>query len=295
MNTLLDFYNKNYSLLFSDFSISKRKKLFIGTKDNRKCRFCGKIKPDTTFRKEAHALPAFIGNKRIISLEECDSCNEEFGKTLEDHFAKFSLPSRVISQVRGRVGVPSYKHKIDKRSRIDFKDMLSIIGVEGGNPFVEHRPDHNQIVLNFIREPYVPVQVFKCLVKMGLSLLPSNEVGYFEKLIKWVRSNHGSEGYPFSKLPCFITFTPGPMPYKGVINFLFKRKDENGCVPYLTYIIAFGNEMYQIFIPSFEKDRHLQGKNVILKNFPSSYMYDSEYPYGKSKCTLCDLTSNEIK
>ena len=44
------------------------------------CRFCGKRYPDVKFKKKAHAISEFIGNKEFVLRNECDACNEKFGK-----------------------------------------------------------------------------------------------------------------------------------------------------------------------------------------------------------------------
>jgi hypothetical protein len=48
-------------------------------KSERKCRFCGKSNPEVSFKKKAHLIPEFLGNKMLLSDFECDSCNYEFG------------------------------------------------------------------------------------------------------------------------------------------------------------------------------------------------------------------------
>lgn len=104
----IDFYNKNYFYLVKYYNISG-KKVYLGDRKKRKCRFCGKPSGDTTFKMLAHALPEFIGNRTLISNDECDICNERFSRTIEDHFAKYLGLSRTLNQIRGKKGVPSFK------------------------------------------------------------------------------------------------------------------------------------------------------------------------------------------
>src|SRR5260370_34591952 len=79
-------------------------------KDSRRCRFCGRGKPEVTFKKVAHAVPEFLGSKAIRSMNECDSCNEFLANNYEDHLSKWSLFARSVSQVKGKEGKPTYKN-----------------------------------------------------------------------------------------------------------------------------------------------------------------------------------------
>jgi hypothetical protein len=93
-------------------------KTYFGRKDNRICRYCGRKAGVVAFRKEAHAIPHFTGNKSLFSHDECDDCNEHFSKTIEDSFAKLILPLRAIAGIAGKTGVPAYRTR-DKTARID--------------------------------------------------------------------------------------------------------------------------------------------------------------------------------
>ena len=55
-----------------------------------------------TFKSDAHAVAEFLGNRSILSLNECDECNARFATEYEDHLSKWSLFARSVSQVRGK-------------------------------------------------------------------------------------------------------------------------------------------------------------------------------------------------
>lgn len=40
-------------------------RVFIGNKNNKKCRFCGKNEKETTFKNKAHAISEGLGNKKF--------------------------------------------------------------------------------------------------------------------------------------------------------------------------------------------------------------------------------------
>jgi hypothetical protein len=91
----------------------------------RICRFCGKRDDEVTFKSVAHAIPEFIGNRCMISMNECDECNQFFANNAEDHLSKASAPMRTMSQVRGKKGIPTHKAKGDVL-RVEVDEKVSI-------------------------------------------------------------------------------------------------------------------------------------------------------------------------
>lgn len=133
----IQFYMDNYKIytrkLKTD-NIENKDKRFIGEKDRRKCRFCGKEKGETAFRKIAHAIPKLVGNKVLISFEECDECNDIFSK-LENELANYLSFERSTVGIRGKKGIPTYKnnnglrieHDKDKSNRFIIQDIIEKI------------------------------------------------------------------------------------------------------------------------------------------------------------------------
>lgn len=84
---LAAYYEERYQIAAA-WSVRPEDKIFLGDKDGRKCRFCGRAKPEVSFRKEAHALPESIGNESLFTYYECDTCNQAFGEGCENDFGK---------------------------------------------------------------------------------------------------------------------------------------------------------------------------------------------------------------
>lgn len=58
-----------------------------------------------TFKKEAHAISEGFGNSNLINNEECDSCNETFGNTIEREFNEFFNFFKIFYNIKGKNGV----------------------------------------------------------------------------------------------------------------------------------------------------------------------------------------------
>jgi len=291
MKKAFDFYEKNYSLIFCH-NPSKGKQV-LGSIENRQCRFCGKGNRESTFRKKAHAIPELIGNNLLFTNYECDDCNKYFSETLEDHFSKYLGIERTLSQIKGKKGVPSHKSK-DKTSRIDVKNILKITQ-SWPRGYMEINQDKKQIIPKTKKAPYVPANVFGCLVKMAISLVSEEEVMELAPWKSWLLSSSFPENRIQDKLLCFTTFTPGPHPYQGAWSFIFRRKSNAYKVPYLTFILAFGNRIFQIFLMNPQKDGYINNTELKLTLFPTPCVYSTNYKYGKSSIKTIDLSSTKKK
>lgn len=73
-------------------------------KEKRKCRYCKRTMPQVSFKKKAHTISEALGNKTIITNDECDECNQLFGDTLEsDLISIFDFP-RMYYKISGKNG-----------------------------------------------------------------------------------------------------------------------------------------------------------------------------------------------
>ncbi len=290
----LTFYLNNYEMIFH--YISSGQKRILGDSSNKQCRFCERDQNQVSFRKDAHAISEFTGNKHLLVHYECDECNQDFGEHLEDHFAKFIGFMRTNSQIRGKNGVPSYKSKNGK-SRIDMGKAGLEISVYLDDPIVDFNEKTEELVINGHTQPFIPLSVFKALVKYGINLLPAAEVENFRNTIKWIMDfDHDTSkkaGESPTEAMVLRQFVPGPMPFRRFEAALIRRKQKpvTNIVPYMFLLFGFGNYFYQVHLPYSDHDVHLRGENIDLKHYPLSfYNRPEEYqpqPHGT------DLSSHE--
>ncbi len=179
-NKLLDRLSNNYSLK-TIFHLNTDDRIELGDKINRKCRFCGKQKPEVKFKQKAHAIPELIGNKTLISMYECDNCNAHFCK-IETHFANYMSLFHTLAQVWGKRGIPAYKPSSLEKSHIKIADTgLHIEQYENDPKLFEIDKNTNTLKCRGVRS-YIPAIVHKCLIKMALSIMPGSEMIFLSKL-----------------------------------------------------------------------------------------------------------------
>lgn len=267
--------NPNVTIAPNDVLIDSRK-MRNKISYQRVCRFCGRNDQEVSFRKVAHALSELVGNKRVFLRNECDECNNFFGKLYEDAFSKYLGPARTIAQTDGKEGPPSYKNE-DETIRIDIGRERTVIQEVTGNGSVDLYEDHMDIHL--IKEAYSPLAVYKALVVMALSIMPYNEFKFFKEISEWVlEEDIKSSKYDLS---CYASqiierFLAGAKPLP-VQAWLFRRKSilvstwDVYDVPYCQFILEFDNFSFQIIVPNIQKDTVLWGRKVNVPAFPASF------------------------
>ena len=285
------YFDKHYRIIFnSELRKGRRVKLADqGDLAKRICRFCGKGKPDANFKSVAHAVPEFLGNKSLISMNECDVCNQGLAKQYEDDLSKWFGPMRTVSQIRGKGGVPTYKNK-DMRIEMGegglkigvvTEDLESHLKFDGPFTFTVPVPAKSQ--------PFVPINAAKALVKIACSLCPRDLLPECQPSIHWLM---GRAKASMSRFPVLFAFTPGPMPYKdGKVLLLQRKSTEN--VPYIWCIVATANYRFQFFVPFCPADAWMfkeKTAELNLRHFPD--VFGDEWQHGKTRFGVLDWSGS---
>ena len=148
----LEYFEENYFFVHLETPSQEE---YIPTNQPFVCRFCGKTKPETTFKKKAHAIPESLGNKFLKSKNECDICNTKFGHEFEDHLAKFLLPYRALMGINGKKGVVTYK---DLKTR--FKNLENIINIKSDIEAFRIDEQNHKAYLDINQQSYIPINVY---------------------------------------------------------------------------------------------------------------------------------------
>lgn len=225
-------FDEEYELLGSAWyplQDARPTRKYFGEGSPRRCAFCGRRHPEASFRKEAHALPVALGNRRLFSREECDSCNDKFSEW-ESELAAMLAPQRVLGAVPARQGLP--KLCIRGRSSIEATSPTGIRIMQHDadkSVFLEIR-DKGSGSLTLESPPYSPLKAVHALLHSLWLILDDAQRRRAPELLKAINA-------PVAANSQFFRFTsPGtPFPRAILSGWLKKRPDFPGA----TFILQF--------------------------------------------------------
>ncbi|GGH82737.1 hypothetical protein HNQ91_005882 [Filimonas zeae] len=217
----------------------------------RTCRFCGKKKPEVTFRKVAHTIPQLMGNQFLISDFECDACNELFNRYEGDLTAFMGL-SRTLSLTKGKRGVPGYGKKEDKLQVAYDKEVHKINIIFDGLDNEHYQIDEQQktLTVHTVKRPYVPINVFRIFLKMGLCYMDAGALAELGNIFGFLRDN--SKDAQLVGNPLFNLYThtlPGKLSHCLVLRFKRKLDAAIAHCPKYSFVIYSGSKVFQFYMP----------------------------------------------
>lgn len=179
-----------FDLFFSfDIDPNDSTKEYIGvSQGGRTCRFCGKRSPEARFAHEAHVVPSAFGNRSLLSLEECDLCNDR-SSVLEDHLSKFLVGERLTSMIR-----PQRKAVVKHRVSPGGGRVVATPGKR--HLLVQTQPGDSNVKVAFTRQgrkvsvlmqPFKPANVARALARILLFVASSDELDRLQHVVEWVR------------------------------------------------------------------------------------------------------------
>lgn len=190
--SLLNRLTVNYQMrVFSETPI------FLGEPEKglRRCLYCGLTQGQgAIFSKKAHAFSEFLGNKSVFQNEECDSCNQYFGLTIEPSLATLLNILLTTCGVHGKKGIPRTSNQ-KGHEIIRFPDKILFKTPDGETSF-PGLPTPKQSIEFDLSEKIVPIRIYKALVKYFVSLCGNGYREELEDTIKWIRYDA-----PLSTLP----------------------------------------------------------------------------------------------
>ncbi len=235
---------------------------------NRVCRFCGNTYPDVTFKNKAHLIPEFLGNKNFLSDYECDTCNRIFAR-YENDLANYFGPFLTFAGISGKNKVPKFKSN-SQSVDVEFNAPFIDVNFKNAEVFRESigydEKNHIQKI-QYNSKPFTPINIFRALVKIGLSTInkfkEENFVETFDFLLSDSKSI-GLEKNSFFNVHKF--FVPGNFKIAPIVISL--RKNEkfiNYPAPTHLLIIQVNNIIIQWFIPFYKEDMFFFKDNKDVK------------------------------
>ncbi len=286
---------KKNSEITEDFYILESKRFnnnsnieFLKDLTSKKCRFCGKTYPNVTFKKEAHSIPEFIGNKSLFSLFECDDCNQYFS-VFENEFANFMLPLNVLAGTKSKKNrIPKYKQTnqlqiTNETDQVLFKNVShSIID--------SSKIDSIDIKVN--TPSFIPEYIYRCLVKIGLTILKEENLDIYKETIVWLMNvKIKSNMNPFM----LFSIYPFQIQTNEIVSSILVRKDNcKRNVPHSIFFLSYHNFAFQTCIPFSKNEKTGIELSAIPFIHPMSFDLNKNYE-GLKNFHYFDLSSQKKK
>lgn len=239
----------NYSMVSRDGT--RRVYISEPNKALRRCRYCGRtIASGATFKKVGHTISEGLGNKNIINNDECDRCNEYFGREIEQAFISYVDPLRVF------FGVQAKEHKITKIKGDKYE--MEGKNVDGRNVFnikVYDEPDNRmqengkELRLRLKHGGKIVLQnIYKSLVKYAYGIIPDDKLVIFEATTKWLLGETEVEQLPLIRMTYLSKFEESPR----VVVYI--RHTDNDQLPRAIGEFHVMNLIFVYIIPTFADD-----------------------------------------
>jgi hypothetical protein len=172
---------------------------YVGKRgDPRTCRFCAPGAPGK-FRERKHVIPEALGNKSLLSSEECDDCNQrasQFENDLAIHLALVRLFSRLPGKSTKGRKVEEFTHRFGRdKSRAVRSSFVARIALElfQGESTIRVKRIDSGFTLSARVPTYRLVNVAKALIRMAVFTCDDADLPSLAHCIRWLR---GEERWP---------------------------------------------------------------------------------------------------
>lgn len=159
---------------------------YVGSRSPRRCIFCGA--PDARFRNDAHLISESFGNRSLLTLEECDACNEHHGRDLEDDLAKMIIDARVLGRLKNKSRTIAKAKLGDGRGSIGGAASPAPlpVNVVEGDSSVTLRAAEGVGELGFPPIKFRPLSALRAIGRMAYLALPPDRRDSHQLLRDWV-------------------------------------------------------------------------------------------------------------
>ncbi|WP_456438764.1 HNH endonuclease [Psychroserpens sp.] len=234
----------------------------------RVCRFCNESMPKVTFKKKAHAISEALGNKNIVLYDECDKCNERFGKTIEGDIITYLELFRTIYGIKGKGGKKKIKGKNFEASKGEGNQIEIKFFSLDDRPKVG---DDYNIKLEFDKK-VTHQNIYKTLTKFFISVIDDSELPNFEDSINWINGKINAKELPLvGEAINYDTFVHHPR----LLYFLRKSDDTN--LPYAVCQFFYTCKMFLFVVPFSSKDSVELNRKIDWKHTFKSLSHLDKY------------------
>lgn len=258
---------QSYDLISFYSTKDMHRPLYLGNSVFRICRFCGKNKKEVPFKKKAHVIPEGIGNKKLFSKYECDNCNSLYGSTIENDLNNLFAPYKLFFKIKGKKGINTVK-PYKGMDRIEYDQNLNMVLAKLSKDNLTIDDENKTAVIRIKTQPFNLFNIYKCLLKIALLILPEAELFIFSPSFQLLKN----EIIPLDPLYLKISNTH-PLGIEHIETYLYRRKRNKYIYPYGIFIMIFRTLIFQI---------NLHFNNFDYKVTRTPIFFDSNFRTGLS-------------
>lgn len=222
--------------------IAPSTKFELKPKSERHCRFCKDKRQNIKFEGRSHLIPEFLGNEDLLSDFECDACNAYFAP-MENHFANSLGMMRTLWALTRGGSVPKFPSPSGVHAVGENFYGVKGVGIsrpEGSEGFT-YNPTTGHFEVAFDKHSYVPLYVYKILLKLALSTIHEDEVGDYDRAFEFLMTKEKSTGW--SQI---LSSTSPPMAHvKEPACILFRKREASNLQLTHIFMLSFENMTYQ--------------------------------------------------
>ena len=232
----------------------------------RSCRFCKKFGPEVKFKKDAHIIPNLLGNRHYLWNEECDSCNELFGK-FETHLSTFLGMPRTFSDIKGGEKYPTFISQDASVAAKRLNEDLIFIKRNDPDKGFQFDDQAGSVTIDISRKVFIPAYVYNSFLKIALSVLPACDVSDYSLAYKYLID---TENYAGLQGPRLVRIAESNYSYDNPFAVLFKKKIKDPIYPIHALCLYARNLMFQIAFPLHKEEITIAPKKTI--ELPAPYV-----------------------
>jgi len=236
---------KCLKVLIAHKQFSNRK---LKPKGERICRFCNERNDPSLFKAISHLIPHMLGNHYIFSDFECDNCNKIFSKYESD--LSYSLGIfRTMFSVKGKRGIPtfdslSYAVRAKQQNLFGANAVILTLNDLERPKSCYIDKEAGQCRIRFKKQGYIPLNLYRILLKMALSVLPEKYAPHYTLAYEFIL-NKASCDWP--DILCQILTYELPFEYQIELPvcYLFQKKDPRKMLPTHFFSLYFKHMIFE--------------------------------------------------
>jgi hypothetical protein len=239
--------------------------------DYKFCYYCGETN-QKKFLNTPHLIPQLLGPNNHTHNNECDSCNKFFSETYENDLQRFFLPFLITSFTKS--GNTNKYPKYKPHSNSDFS--IQVVRNKDGRCSIQvsnYDSDHNLVKINsnlgvssieIPRVGYIPINVYKSLLKIGIGLLPKDMHDLYSEYTNWLMDKDASLNYLPPIISTIFCFRTNNLKFETPTAALYEAKKlKLNKEEYIQHILILkcANIVLQLFFPPSKENLKIHRKN----------------------------------